>query len=148
MAALVASAYDGAVERIAKELLRRAIGRGRRVASAARDQLLGRESSGYGPGSVVPVSIGETRGEVPFGASVLIASRLLRVDLDHFCGGQCSCGTCRVEVVDGAKHLSPRHMNEELVLGVEGVARGDRLACQAKIQGPVRVRVPDFFMVR
>jgi uncharacterized 2Fe-2S/4Fe-4S cluster protein (DUF4445 family) len=34
---------------------------------------------------------------------------------------------------------------EQLVLGMDAQRRGDRLACQAQVHGPVKVRVPEFF---
>ena len=80
--------------------------------------------------------------------SFTAAARELKVDLDHFCGGHCSCGTCRVFVVSGAEHLSPVQMNEEITLGAEAAKRGHRLACQAKAQGPVEVQIPDYFLAR
>jgi len=63
------------------------------------------------------------------------------VDLSHYCGGQASCGTCRVEVLDGAG-LDPIGAREQLVLGDAAARRGARLACQARARGPARVRVP------
>lgn len=84
-------------------------------------------------------------GEVPGGISLLACARHLDVRVTHYCGGMCSCGTCRVEVVDGADLLSPALPNERMVLGAERDAAGDRLACQARVLGPVVVRVPDWF---
>ena len=42
-------------------------------------------------------------------------------------------------------NLSRREGIEELVLGMDAVARGDRLACQAQVLGPVEVVVPEWF---
>lgn len=68
-----------------------------------------------------------------------------RLDLSHYCGGTCSCGTCRVEIVSGAENLSPIDGREQMVLGYQGVQAGDRLACQARVQGDVVVRIPTDF---
>ena len=76
------------------------------------------------------------------------AAEALDIDLDHFCGGCCSCGTCRVEVLRGEQSLSRAQPDESLVLGPTALDAGDRLACQAHIHGQVRVRIPRFFGVR
>ncbi len=91
------------------------------------------------------VRFGDVSGEVPGGISLLAAASKLDVDLDHFCGGQASCGTCRVEVVAGAEHLGDRRGPETMTLG-QRADDGDRLACQARVLGDVHVRIPDFFL--
>lgn len=83
--------------------------------------------------------------EVRAGTTVLDAARQAGVDLRSYCGGNCSCGTCRVEIVRGDRNLSRRQGMEEMVLGAEKVARGDRLACQAQVLGEVEVRIPEWF---
>lgn len=97
-----------------------------------------------GPQPVVFADV--ARGEVEAGRTLLQAAVALDVDVDHFCGGCCSCGTCRVEVLSGADALSRMKPSESIVLGHEAVDAGDRLACQARVLGPVEVRVPAFFM--
>ena len=124
----------------------------RDVARDVRDRVRARvfgPRSAFREGDLVPVSFqGKKSGEVVFGTTILAAARELKVDLDHFCGGHCSCGTCRVFVLSGAEHLSPVKMNEEITLGAEAAERGHRLACQAKAQGPVEVQIPDYFLAR
>jgi 2Fe-2S ferredoxin len=93
----------------------------------------------------VEVRFGEKAARVRRGSTVLEAADAARVDLRHYCGGNCSCGTCRVEVVAGARNLSRREGMEEMVLGAEAAARGDRLACQAQVLGDVEIRVPEWF---
>jgi len=91
------------------------------------------------------VSFGEVTGEVPGGISLLAAAAHLDVDLDHFCGGQASCGTCRVQIVRGADKLSSRRGPESMTLG-QRADSGDRLACQARVLGDVVVQIPAFFL--
>lgn len=103
-----------------------------------------------GPRSPVHVTFVQADGEavgigvVERGATLLEAADSLDVDLDHFCGGNASCGTCRIEIVDGERALSRRESMEEAVL--RGAARSpkNRLACQARVLGPVTVRIPEF----
>ena len=82
------------------------------------------------------------------GTTILEAALQADLSLDHFCGGNCSCGTCRVEVVQGDQFLSNPRPDESLVLGPVALDAGDRLACQAQVRGSVEVRVPRFFGVR
>ncbi len=86
--------------------------------------------------------------DVEAGETVLQAAKSLGLQLDHFCGGCCSCGTCRVTVQSGAGSLSRPQPDESLVLGPNALDAGDRLACQARILGSVEVRIPRYFGVR
>lgn len=58
----------------------------------------------------------------------------------HICGGRGFCTSCRVEVVDGAQHLSPVSATERERLGRD--AGRLRQACQTYVTGPAAVRVP------
>ena len=69
----------------------------------------------------------------------------LDVDIASYCGGHCSCGTCRVDILHGAEALTPRQGQEAMVLGSAQVAGGERLACQARVLGPVTVQVTERF---
>jgi ferredoxin len=123
-------------------LLRRGLRRaGRAIFDAARQA---RRPSAEGP----PRVHFEGRDEpvdVPAGTTVLLAARRAGVELNHYCGGHCSCGTCRVEVLEGAHNLSSPAGMEPAVLGSSRASAGDRLACQARVLGTVRVRVPPWF---
>jgi len=66
-------------------------------------------------------------------------------DISHYCGGMASCGTCRIVIRDGSPHLSKIQGREQMVLGYESAEAGDRLACQARIHGPVTVEIPRWF---
>ena len=98
------------------------------------------------PGTPVTVRFGaRDPGPGKVGQTLLEAAKEQRVDIDSFCGGRCSCGTCRVKVVRGA--LVPMDLNEQVVLGSTAVTKGYRLACQARLQGDTEVEVPEFFGV-
>lgn len=62
------------------------------------------------------------------------------IDHRHVCGGLGFCTSCRVEVVQGERNLSPVSRLERERLGRDAGCL--RLACQATIAGPVAVRVP------
>ena len=70
--------------------------------------------------------------------TILEALRSNDIDIDHFCGGVCSCGTCIIKV-EG--ELSAVQSREKLVLGYSRI-KSHRLACQAKILGDVIVHIP------
>ena len=79
------------------------------------------------------------------GSTILQVALDNNVDLEHFCEGSCSCSTCRVEIIKGGKNLSKMQADESAMLGEKRVQNGDRLSCQAKINGEVHVRIPDLF---
>src|SRR5438128_10547662 len=57
-----------------------------------------------------------------------------------------TCGTCRIEVLEGAHLFEPREPEEEDLLEIFGDTARFRLACQAKLKkgdGWVRLRIAD-----
>lgn len=95
------------------------------------------------PSGVLVQFAGDAAGHIPPGATILEAAELLDIDLDHFCGGNCSCGTCIVDILEGASNLSKMASMEQAVLGRHKAA-GRRLACQTRVNGPIRVSIPEF----
>ena len=64
------------------------------------------------------------------------------LDWMHACGGKGKCTTCRVIVLEGGENFQPV-TNAEIAYRQMGALRIDeRLACQARITGDVRVLVP------
>lgn len=83
-------------------------------------------------------------GEVAADLTLLEAAEALGFPLNHDCGGNASCTTCRVEVQTGAEHLSEIDFDEQDLLDREALSEPwHRLGCQARIQGDVVVRVPE-----
>ena len=94
----------------------------------------------------LPARGGEPRGfRTDTGATLLAIARANGLDVASYCGGQCSCGTCRVGIEDGAGALTPRTPNEAMVLGESQVRAGERLACQARLLGDVTVQLMDLY---
>ena len=83
--------------------------------------------------------------EVKGGSTILAAAIRSGVDISHYCGGMGSCGTCKVAVVSGAENLMAASGREQMVLGSQSTTGGDRLACQARVVGPVTVKLPRWF---
>jgi len=85
--------------------------------------------------------------EVPAGASILEACAAHGILLPSACGGRGFCGRCAVGVVSG--DLTAPTPTEENKILAEDLAKGLRLACQARIHGAVELRIdPEVMAVR
>jgi Na+-transporting NADH:ubiquinone oxidoreductase subunit F len=74
------------------------------------------------------------------GLPLLFALIGQRIFLPSACGGRASCGQCRVRVLSGAGG----HAQEERALISESDrGRGIHLSCQVKVNGEVRIEIPD-----
>jgi len=83
-------------------------------------------------------------GEVEMNISLLDAAKALGFQLNHDCGGNASCTTCRVEVQVGLDQLSEIEFDEQDLLDREALSEPwHRLGCQARVLGDVVVRVPE-----
>ena len=92
------------------------------------------------------------RGSFPVGTPVLQAARELGVDIDSVCGGLARCGRCQVEPVEGtfakegivssASHLADLTGDEHFCRQSGQLKVGNRLSCQARILGDIRIDVP------
>ena len=81
--------------------------------------------------------------EVEKGISVLEAALRHGVNIYHTCGGNCSCSTCRVQVVSGGQNLTPVEKSEIEVLDSFDLKAPYRLGCQALVFGDaVEVEIP------
>ena len=81
--------------------------------------------------------------EVEKGISVLEAALRHNVPIYHTCGGNCSCSTCRVLVLEGEKSLSSMEKSEADILDAFDLKTPYRLGCQALVFGEkVEVEVP------
>jgi adenylate cyclase len=58
----------------------------------------------------------------------------------HVCGGLARCSTCRVIVIEGHENIDPPNAREQALAARLNLPRGVRIACQATVHGPVRVR--------
>ena len=86
-----------------------------------------------------PVQLSYDGGETAQGRrglSILEISQAADVAHAHVCSGRGRCGTCRVQVEQGAAALSPLNDLEETTLARVHAPAGARLACQARVLGP------------
>jgi uncharacterized 2Fe-2S/4Fe-4S cluster protein (DUF4445 family) len=87
------------------------------------------------------------------GKNLLDAARELGVDIESVCGGQKTCGKCKVRVQEGrfqrhgitssVDHLSPQGEEEQNELSEQEIAEGYRFACAANVLGDVLLFVPE-----
>ena len=99
------------------------------------------EESGY---FVMPKVIFQIEGGSPVtvecnaGDNLLEVARRANVAIDAPCGGNGSCGKCRVQLVEGeVESVQSRHISDE------EYAAGWRLSCCSKVVGNATVMVPD-----
>jgi len=79
--------------------------------------------------------------DVPAGASFLTVAQ---EHGEHSFGCTVgSCGTCRLEVVEGADQVNPQSDDERETVEMSTDVAGARLGCQLRIQGDVSVRAVD-----
>ena len=62
--------------------------------------------------------------------SVLEVALRENLALDHTCGGNGTCGTCRVFIKKGLQNLPPRNEIEAEMADDRGFRNDERLACQ------------------
>jgi ferredoxin len=76
----------------------------------------------------------------PPGSTLLALSGALRRPIASGCSDS-TCGTCRVEVLDGVERLTPQDGRERASLSESGHPAHLRLACRAEVgEGTVRAR--------
>jgi len=125
---------------------RRLVGLGRKLIGG----VLARAAAPSIPDTAVVQVIDASGRELPpmeseTGVTLLAVAREHSIDIPSYCGGRCSCGTCRIRVEGSDAGLSARSPNEAMVLGESQVRSGERLACQARLIGPVRIHLLDLF---
>jgi len=93
------------------------------------------------------------RGEISEGKTIIEASRELGVGIESVCGGERTCGKCKVKlekrfferygIESLPEHLSRYTEEEGKFIDEAERAEGYRLACAAQIRGDVLVLVPE-----
>lgn len=73
--------------------------------------------------------------------TVLQVLRDNNVQIDYFCGGRCSCGTCFVAIDTENSKVTNISPQELAVLGYDKKQKKFRLACQVRILGNTVVRM-------
>lgn len=84
--------------------------------------------------------------DVAEGASLLDSLAAAGEAIQHKCGGNAQCGSCRIFVHEGRKGLSKMQSAENARLdAIVGVSSKSRLACQARLGSEnVTIELPGF----
>ena len=77
--------------------------------------------------------------EVPAGTTLQAGLARLDIEVNVPCGGEGTCGKCRVKAEGAVSALTP---GERALLSAAQLEAGIRLACQACLEGEVQVSVP------
>jgi adenylate cyclase len=72
--------------------------------------------------------------------TILQASLRTGIPHTHVCGGNARCSTCRVLILEGLEHCTPRNTREQTLATRLGFDPAIRLACQTTITGDVPLR--------
>jgi len=78
------------------------------------------------------------------GTRLIEAAAEAGIVIDTPCGGEGKCGKCRVVVASGAGEATS---SEAATFSTEELRAGCRLACQAAVEGPMEVHVPQTSLV-
>jgi uncharacterized 2Fe-2S/4Fe-4S cluster protein (DUF4445 family) len=80
------------------------------------------------------------RVEVAPNTTLLEAAQQAGLALSSACGGMGNCGQCRLVILAG--NVSPPTADEKYILTEPELQRGQRLACNTRIYGDLKVHVP------
>jgi adenylate cyclase len=72
--------------------------------------------------------------------TILNAALAAGIPHTHVCGGAARCSTCRVIVLDGIENIDPPNEKEQALSARLRLPPSVRIACQAAVHGPLRVR--------
>ena len=76
--------------------------------------------------------------DVPKGTTLLDAARGAGLPIARACSSRGLCARCDLEILDGQGSLSPEAPDEREIRERNGIPPARRLACQARVGGPVR----------
>ncbi|MDA0748939.1 MAG: ASKHA domain-containing protein [bacterium] len=80
--------------------------------------------------------------QVPAGVTLRDAAAELGVVVTAPCGGDGSCGKCRVVIEGGMQGITDVATSERMLLSAEQLEAGVRLSCQVRVCGNVEMTVP------
>ncbi len=81
--------------------------------------------------------------EVEGGQSLLAALYNNKIFIPSACGGQATCGECKVRVLEGGGQILPTEL--QFIARPEAKA-GIRLACQVKIRQDLKIEIPEEYL--
>src|SRR5690606_27395914 len=78
--------------------------------------------------------------EVPAGGTLLSTLAAKQIFIPSACGGQGTCGVCRVRISEGGGAILP---TEKTHISRGEEREGYRLSCQVKVKQDLKIRIPD-----
>lgn len=88
----------------------------------------------------------DNRIEVPAGNTLLNTLANQKIFIPSACGGKGTCGVCTVKVLEGGGSILPTELSH---ISRKEAREGERLSCQVKVKGPMRILIPpEVFHVR
>jgi 2Fe-2S ferredoxin len=76
------------------------------------------------------------------GETILEALIRSDVEISHSCGGNGTCGTCRIFVESGIEKLPPRTEVEVEIAADRGFEENERLSCQTISMDKLKIFIP------
>ncbi|RYZ72061.1 MAG: (2Fe-2S)-binding protein [Proteobacteria bacterium] len=77
--------------------------------------------------------------EVEAGTNLMEALLAAGLPVASSCRGDGVCAKCRIEIVEGAKNLSPETELETFLRERHSIPKNQRVSCQTQIQGDITV---------
>ena len=77
--------------------------------------------------------------ELKTGETLFKAARVNGIPLGSSCRGDCVCGWCKVEIVDGIENLSIPEECEKRLMKSGNYGRNERVACSTRVFGDVSI---------
>lgn len=77
--------------------------------------------------------------EIRKGESIFKAARVNGIPLGSSCRGDCVCGWCKVEIVEGMENLSSPEECEKKLMKSGGYGKRERVACRTRVFGDVSI---------
>lgn len=84
----------------------------------------------------------ETKTFAILGDTLLEHLQSQHLDISSSCGGNGTCGTCRIFTIDANHGLEPPTEIELEMAQDRGFAHNERLSCQSIIKGPCKIKIP------
>ncbi len=93
------------------------------------------------PSGTVKITINDSKVlEVPAGGKLLFTLAENKIFLPSACGGQGTCGMCKVQVLEGGGEILPTEVG---FFTRKQIQDHWRLACQVKVKEDLKIRVPE-----
>lgn len=84
-----------------------------------------------------------TRGVLVDAEASLLANLIEnQIEIDHSCEGNGTCGTCRIQVLQGLENFSNADELESEMRAERGFEINERLSCQSYLKGSAKIRIP------